>query len=200
MASVYPCRPLKFSVDLLHCIQPVFHVSHGFAEAPSNVDEVTGIRCWNRQSRAQPRRHRTDQIADARMRRASISFFAYVLFCIYIVRVHCPRRVFNTSPTPVPGSRQDPLIPVLPSIQLFRILLLCSQSSTSVRCLHTTTESLSIAIARRPTPARTLTYTAQSSTDNLQFPFQSQLVCERPYYVYDVVVRKTAESDEHHLP
>ena len=71
---------------------------------------------------------------------ASISLFAYGLFCIYIVRAHCPRRIFNTSPTPVPGSRQDPLIPVLPSIQLFRILLLCSQSSTSVRCLHTTTE------------------------------------------------------------
>ena len=159
-----------------------------------------GFLCWNWKSHTQPHHHWTEQIADMCMQCMSISFFVYILFCIYIVRVHCPRRVFNTSPTPVPGSRQDPLIPVLPSIQLFRILLLCSQSSTSVRCLHTTTESLSIAIARRPTPARTLTYTAQSSTDNLQFPFQSQLVCERPYYVYDVVVRKTAESDEHHLP
>ena len=98
-----------------------------------------GGKCWNRQSCAQPHHHWTDQIADACMRRTSISFLAYFLHHRYIVRAHHPPAylIFYLLLCPdLPRS-------FYPFYLVFNTLVYkfpFSLSSTSVRCTHTTTE------------------------------------------------------------
>ena len=138
-----------------HFLPPVFSTAHSLriAIARSGNDAVCPTfrsklqsthvvvcrPCWNQQSRAQPRCHRTDQIADARMWRASISFLAYFLHHRYIVQAHCPPAYLILYLLLCPDLPRS----FYPFYLVFNTLIYkfpFSISSTSVCCTRTTTE------------------------------------------------------------